>query len=56
MRLIDELIHEFHINLVSGIKGRFVGINLIEGSKKQIVDLILTLAYGDDKESVMKTL
>ncbi len=55
MRLIDDLIHEFHINLVSGIKGRFVGINLIEGSKKQIGDLILTLAYGDDKESVMKT-
>ncbi|MDF2987263.1 MAG: hypothetical protein K0R50_2773 [Eubacterium sp.] len=55
MRLIDELIHEFHINLVSGIKGRFVGINLIDGSKKQIGDLILTLAYGDDKESVMET-
>ncbi|MCL2197664.1 MAG: hypothetical protein FWB80_01960 [Defluviitaleaceae bacterium] len=47
MRLIDNLIHEFHINLNSGVKGRFVGVNLIEGTKKQIADLILELAYGD---------
>ena len=47
MLLIDNLIHEFHINLNSGVKGRFVGINLIEGNKKQIADLILGLAYGD---------
>ena len=47
MRLIDNLIHEFHTNLNSGVKGRFVGINLIEGTKKQIVDVILDLAYGD---------
>ena len=46
MRLVDNLIHEFHINLNSGVKGRFVGINLIEGTKKQIGDLILDLAYG----------
>lgn len=46
MRLVDGLIHEFHINLNSGVKGRFVGVNLIEGSKKQIEDLILGLAYG----------
>jgi predicted RNA-binding Zn-ribbon protein involved in translation (DUF1610 family) len=50
MRLIDGLIHEFHINLNSGVKGRFVGINLIEGSKKQIGDLTLELAYGNGKE------
>jgi hypothetical protein len=53
MRLIDNLIHEFHINLTSGAKGRFVGINLIEGTKKQISDLILTLAYGDNKEGIL---
>jgi len=45
MRLVDRLIHEFHINLNSGVQGRFVGINLIEGSKKQIGDLINDLAY-----------
>ncbi len=46
MRLVDGLIHEFHINLNSGVRGRFVGVNLIEGSKKQIGDLIFGLAYG----------
>jgi len=29
IELIDRLIHEFHINLNSGVKGRFVAINLI---------------------------
>lgn len=47
MRLIDNLIHEFHTNLNSGVKGRFVGINLIEGTKSQIRELILNLAYGN---------
>jgi hypothetical protein len=42
---IDRLIHEFHINLNSGVKGRFVAINLIQGTKKQIGDLIISLAY-----------
>jgi len=51
MILIDNLIHEFHINLNSGVKGRFVGINLIEGTKKQIGDLILQLAYGDNNST-----
>ena len=50
MYLIDNLIHEFHINLTSGVKGRFVGINLIEGTKKQIAELILTLAYGENRD------
>lgn len=48
MRLVDWLIHEFHMNLLTNVKGRFVGINLIEGTKKQIAELILELAYGDD--------
>ena len=56
MRLIDNLIHEFHINLSSGVKGRFVGINLIEGNKKQIEELILGLAYGDSKNNFIKNL
>jgi hypothetical protein len=46
MRIIDWLVHEFHINLNSGVKGRFVGINLIDGTKKQIGGLILELAHN----------
>lgn len=47
MRLVDWLVHEFHIDLLTGVKGRCVGINLIEGTKAQIQQLILDLAYGD---------
>jgi hypothetical protein len=47
MRLIDNLIHEFHINLVTGVKGRCVAINFMEGTKQQISDVILSLAYSD---------
>jgi hypothetical protein len=47
MRLIDWLIHEFHINIRSGVKGRPVGINLIQGTKVQVAQLILSLAYGN---------
>ncbi len=55
MRLIDGLIHEFHINLRSGVKGRFVGINLIEGTKKQIADLILSLAGSEWNQDTKAT-
>lgn len=48
MRLVDWLVHEFHTNLLTGVKGRFVGVNLIEGTKQQIAQLILGLAYGKD--------
>jgi hypothetical protein len=51
MRLIDWLVHEFHLNLSSGVKGRFVGVNLIEGTKNQIQELILSLASGDGKDA-----
>lgn len=47
MMLIDWLIHSFHVTLMSGEKGRSVCVNLIEGTKKQISDLILTLAYDN---------
>jgi hypothetical protein len=56
MRLVDNLVHEFHINLNSGVKGRFVGINLIAGTKKQIGDLILQLAYGDNTKTFISNL
>jgi len=45
MLLIDWLIHECHVTLMSGAKGRSVCINLIEGTTKQITDLIMKLAY-----------
>jgi hypothetical protein len=44
MIMIDTLIHEFHIN--QGIEGRPTGENVIAGSKKQVCDLIESLAYG----------
>jgi len=48
MMLIDRLIHECHVTLMSGIKGRSVCVNLIEGTKKQISDVIMQLAYGNN--------
>jgi len=45
MLLIDWLIHECHVTLMSGIAGRSVCINLIEGTLTQIGDLINKLAY-----------
>ena len=56
MRLVDGLIHEFHTNLNSGVKGRFVGVNLIEGTKKQIADLILGLACSNNTEKFISNL
>lgn len=47
MRLIDWVIHECHVNMLSGVKRHFAGINLIEGTKQQVSELILSLAYGD---------
>ena len=47
MMLIDWLIHECHVTLMSGLSGRSVCINLIEGTLKQISDLINKLAYGN---------
>jgi len=47
MMLIDWMIHECHVTLMSGMTGRSVCVNLIEGSLKQIGDLIEKLAYGE---------
>ena len=46
MLLIDNLIHEFHISSITGTPNRPVGINLIQGSKEQVTELIEQLAYG----------
>ncbi len=47
MRLIDNLIHEFHISSIAGTKNRPVGVNLIQGTKEQVTALIEELAYGN---------
>jgi len=47
MRLIDWVIHECHLNMLSGVKRSFAGINLFEGTIEQITQLINELAYGD---------
>jgi len=52
MLLIDWLIHECHVTIMSGEKGRSVCVNLIEGTKKQIADVIIQLAYGDNEHSI----
>ena len=46
MRLVDQLIHEFHISSIDGTPNRPVGINLISGTKAQVEALIEQLAYG----------
>jgi hypothetical protein len=45
MLLIDWIIHKCHVNLRSGVERHFAGVNLIEGTKQQVSDLILKLAY-----------
>jgi len=47
MMCVDWLIHECHMTLMSGLAGRSVCVNLIEGTKTQISDLINGLAYGE---------
>jgi hypothetical protein len=49
MFLIDWLVHECHVTLMSGEKGRSVCVNLIDGTIKQISELILKLAYGKNE-------
>ena len=44
MLLIDWLIHECHVTLMSGAKGKSVCENLIQGTRKQITELIEKLA------------
>jgi hypothetical protein len=46
MQLIDWVIHQCHLNMLSGVKRGFAGLNLIDGSKEEVRDLILILAYN----------
>lgn len=45
MRLIDNLVHEFHVSAVGGTVNRPVGVNLIQGSRAQVEGLVAQLAY-----------
>lgn len=51
MRLIDNLIHEFHVSSIAGTKNRPVGVNLIQGTKEQVTALIEELAYGNPENA-----
>ena len=45
MQLIDGLIHEFHISYTTGNKGRCAGENIIQGNKREMLEMINKLAY-----------
>ena len=47
MLLIDRLIHGFHYNLESGPR-RPSGVNLIEGSMREVIAFLNQLTYGED--------
>jgi hypothetical protein len=54
MVCIDQLIHAFHVSLRDGKAGRSFANNLIEGSHKQVVDLLdrlFSLPGGVNKET-----
>ncbi|MBA4688828.1 MAG: hypothetical protein H2184_17000 [Candidatus Galacturonibacter soehngenii] len=44
MLLIDELVHECHVSAMTGVKGRSVCMNLVEGSLAQIKNMLEMLA------------
>ncbi|MDO4514775.1 MAG: helix-turn-helix domain-containing protein [Lachnospiraceae bacterium] len=44
MILIDTLLHEFHLSLVSGAVHRPVAMNFIDGSRKQVEEIVEKLA------------
>lgn len=45
MLLLDWLIHEFHVH--AGVAGRLVAMNVIQGSRDQLIELLSTLAAGE---------
>jgi len=46
MILIDKLLHEFHLSLVSGVIHRPVAMNFIDGSREKVEKIINELAYN----------
>ncbi len=49
MILIDTLLHEFHLSLVSGGLHRSVAVNFIDGTQKKIEYIINGLAAKSAK-------
>lgn len=49
MLLLDWLIHAFHVQ--SGVAGRLVAMNVIQGSRDQLIELLTALAAPDDKSA-----
>ncbi len=47
MLLVDWLIHAFHVQ--SGVAGRLVAMNVIQGSRDQLVELLAALAASDSR-------
>ncbi|MDF2685848.1 MAG: hypothetical protein K0S55_1029, partial [Clostridia bacterium] len=45
MLSVDKLIHAFHTSIFTGSGYKTVGVNLLQGTKAQIKELILSLAY-----------
>ena len=46
MILIDKLLHEFHLSLVSGAIHRPVAMNFIDGTREKVTNIINELAYN----------
>ncbi len=44
MILIDTLLHEFHLSMISGTRGRSVAMNFIDGTSRQVREIICNLA------------
>lgn len=42
--LIDTLLHEFHLSLISGATHRPVAMNFMDGTRKQVDQIINNLA------------
>ena len=53
MLLIDWLIHQFHVH--SGVSGRLVAMNMIQGSRDQLIELLSTLAALPGGQGVKET-
>ncbi len=49
MLLLDWLVHAFHVH--SGVSGRLVAMNVIQGSREQLRELLATLAAGDARQT-----
>ena len=49
MLLLDWLIHVFHVH--SGVSGRLVAMNVIQGSRDQLIELLSALASVDSSQA-----